>query len=132
MPEHPGLEDCETIIDSEGIVSLMAYAYDTGPYIIKIGNIPIGVFGFNMTAESRAYNDQSKELLNKHAFDIATIAFDLIQQKVNPGDDLGRIREMARAACRHAKLRFIMSRRMNEGLGGPVVVGSISARHVSG
>lgn len=117
MPEHAGMEDCNTIIEAEGVASLLAYSIDSGPYLILIGNIPVGAFGLNLTDDSSVKPSDTQQLLDAHAYDVALMAFDLIRHKLSQSNDPGKLREMARAACRHAKLRFLTTQRMNAAVG---------------
>lgn len=121
MPEYAGIEDCNTIIESEGAACLLAYSPDSGPYLILIDNIPVGAFGLNLTDDSTTSLSDTQQLLDAHAYDVALIAFDMIRPKLNVSNDPSKLREMARAACRHAKLRFLTTHRMNAamGRGGP-------------
>ncbi|MFT3882142.1 MAG: hypothetical protein QM703_21125 [Gemmatales bacterium] len=113
MPEFAGMEDCNTIIEAEGAASLLAYWIDSGPYLILIGNIPVGAFGLNLTDDSITRPSDTQQLLDAHAYDVALIAFEMIRARLSESNDPARLREMARAACRHARLRFLTTQRMN-------------------
>ncbi|HQR05546.1 MAG TPA: hypothetical protein PLN21_01930 [Gemmatales bacterium] len=117
MPEYAGIEDCNTIIETEGVASLLAYSIDSGPYLILISNIPVGAFGLNLTDDSITRLSETQQLLDAHAYDVALIAFDMIRPRLSESNDPARLREMARAVCRHARLRFLTTQRMKAAMG---------------
>lgn len=105
-----GIEDCTTLVDSDGTIALLAHSTDLGPFVIRVGNIPVGTFGFS-SIESEKKIDATRQLLDAHALDVAMIAFRMIRQKQHLYDDPARLRDMARAACKHARVSFLTSNR---------------------
>jgi hypothetical protein len=60
MPEHIGIEDCRTMIDSEVVAGLFPCSLENGPYITVIGNVPVGAIGINMTDDSCSKPSETK------------------------------------------------------------------------
>lgn len=100
-------EDCQTILQAQHSVSLSCYSENGGPYVIRVGLVPVGAFGFCLEREIHGPISSQTQLINDHALEVAQIAFKLIMQKLNPDEDPSRTRQMARLACRHARFNFL-------------------------
>lgn len=110
--DQSSVEDCINVLDFIGGVTLCSASDNSGPYVIRVGKVPVATFGLILFPHQDEKPDPNLQLLQGHAAEIALLAFKLVRQRISSAlTDPSQLREMVRAACKHARLSFMTSRR---------------------
>ncbi|MBL8824368.1 MAG: hypothetical protein JNJ77_17405 [Planctomycetia bacterium] len=110
--DQSSVEDCINVLDFIGGVTLCSASDNSGPYVIRVGRVPVATFGLVITHNPDEKPDPKLQLQQTQAAEIALLAFKLVRQRISSAlTDPSQLREMVRAACRHARLSFLASRR---------------------
>jgi len=110
--DQSSVEDCINVLDFIGGVTLCSGSASHGPYVIRVGRVPVATFGLVISHNPDEKPDPKLQLLQAQAEEIALLAFKLVRQRISSAlTDPSQLREMVRAACRHARLSFLASRR---------------------
>lgn len=106
------VEECIHVVDFIGGVTLCSGHADSGPFVIRVGKVPVATFGMDLTPPRDQKPDPNQELLQTQAAKIALLAFKLVRQRISTAaNDPSQLREMVRSVCKHARLSFLASHR---------------------
>lgn len=95
--------DCNTLVREFGAVRLLAASVDAGPYVVRVGGVTVGAFGFSRGHEEASdFVDQNSHHQQLTAYTLARIAFEAITLHAE-SDDPSALRQLARAACRASR-----------------------------
>lgn len=94
--------DCNTLVRSFGIVRLYAGSDCAGPYVIRVGSVIVGAFGFTRDGEVSDFVDVCAHHKQLTAFHLAKVAFHAIEDAADTSDP-SALRQIARAACRASR-----------------------------
>lgn len=94
--------DCNTLVRSFGIVRLYAGSDCAGPYVIRVGSVIVGAFGFTRDGEASDFVDVCAHHQQLTAFHLAKVAFHAIEDAAATSDP-SALRQIARAACRASR-----------------------------
>lgn len=95
--------DCNTLVRSFGIVSLLAGSDNAGPYVIRVGSVIVGAFGFARDGEASDFVDKCAHHQQLTAYNLARVAFEAIMLYADADGDPSGVRQIARAACRASR-----------------------------
>lgn len=95
-------QDCNTLIRSFGSVRLFGASDNAGPYVIRVGGVIVGAFGFTRDGEASDFVDVCSHHQQLTAFHLAKVAFHAIEDAADTSDP-SVLRQIARAACRASR-----------------------------
>jgi hypothetical protein len=97
------LTDCKYVLACYRQLQLLGNSPHSGPYILKVGRVPVGSFGFNQDTAPLAFVDVPGHYQQMVSLGMAYRAFQLAKEQYPSTDDPVEAREAGRAAARCIK-----------------------------
>lgn len=105
-PYYPTIDDCECIVVTLGAIQLLAFSKHTGPYVIRVGKVPVGAFGYDSSNMPIEGITSPRHPVQLESLEMACSAFELIRQQTMKALSTSELREIARNVYRDVRMAY--------------------------
>ena len=97
------LPDCKYVLASYRQLQLVGCSPHSGPYVLRVGRVPVGSFGFDQDNSPLAFVDVPGHYQQMVSLGMAYRAFQIAKEQYPGTDDPVEAREAGRAAARYMR-----------------------------